>query len=164
MDKDRLVKYRQIKELLRNERPAVHAMLHDPLKIKKVCTLWVPHTLTDEQKAHRVKWCKNTQKKFQHGRSHDIVRLYYFDVPTKLQIRLSLFEDEAAPTEVRKSRSLEKKTIAVFFGKRGIIAKVMLNKQKTITYLWYTQTCLCQVLKKRKEFRPRSSLSLWVFH
>ena len=42
--------------------------------------------------------------------------LYYYDVPTKSQSRVSLFQDENTPVEVQKSRSVKKRMIAVFFG------------------------------------------------
>ena len=58
LEKSRRITYRQIGELLHISAPVVHCILHDCLKVKKVCTFWVPYALTEIQKLGRVKWCK----------------------------------------------------------------------------------------------------------
>lgn len=169
---DRRITYSQIEEALGISAPSVHKILHDILGVRKVCTLWVPHDLTAEQKDCRVKWCKKMQKKFENGTSAytnsivtgDETWLYYYDVPSKSRNKVWLFENEPTPTQPRKSRSVKKKMIAVFFSKRGLLDRVVLDSQRTVTANWYTNECLPRVLNKLKEIRPNSRLDTWFFH
>lgn len=49
--------------------------------------------------------------------------LYYYDVPSKLQLKIKVIQNEEMPTMVKQFRSLCKRMIAVFFSKRGIFAQ-----------------------------------------
>ena len=42
--------------------------------------------------------------------------------------------------EVRKSRPTKKRMTIAFFGKRGIVERVVFEKQRTIIRFWYIQT------------------------
>ncbi len=42
--------YKQIEDILRISSPAINSIIHDYLKLRKVCTRWVPHQLTNDQK------------------------------------------------------------------------------------------------------------------
>ena len=172
LNKSRRVTYRQIQELLHIGAPAVHSILHDHLHVKKVCTLWVPHVLKEEQKAHRVEWCQKMLNRFESRSTSDLnsivtgneTWLYYYDVPTQSDSRVWLCEDEDNPVVVRKSRSIKKIIITVFFGKRGVVERVVLETECAVTSSWYTQVCLPQVISRLKKLRPGSRLDTWYFH
>ena len=55
---NRRIIYKQIEENLTISAWTVNKIIHEHLHLRKVCTLFVPHKLTDEQKANRVEWCK----------------------------------------------------------------------------------------------------------
>lgn len=57
--------------------------------------------------------------------------LYYYDVSTKSQSKVWVFEDEEQSTVVKKARSVGKRMIVTYFGKRGLIKVMVLEKQKT---------------------------------
>nr|XP_026496311.1 uncharacterized protein LOC113400850 [Vanessa tameamea] len=59
--------------------------------------------------------------------------LYYYDVKSKSKNKAWVFEEEEQPTTVKQSRSVKKKMVVVFFGKRGIIKRITLDEQKTVT-------------------------------
>lgn len=59
--------------------------------------------------------------------------------------KIGVFEDENTPVVVKKSRSLKKKMIAVFFKP----SRVMLA-QKTVTVKWYIELCLSQIIESLK--------------
>ena len=65
--------------------------------------------------------------------------LYYYDVPTKSQSKVWVFEDEEVPVQVRKSESIGSRMVAMFFTKGGILTTVSLEKSKTLTFRWYTE-------------------------
>ncbi|UYV72377.1 hypothetical protein LAZ67_9002838 [Cordylochernes scorpioides] len=120
---------------------AIYSILNDHIKISKVCFLWVSHSLNDEQMTRRVSWCREMLKKFDNGSSRlvnsiitgDETWLHYFDVPTKAKNKVRIFEGESTPVSVRKSRSIKKKMLAVFFTVRGVVIREILEKQKTVT-------------------------------
>ena len=73
--------------------------------------------------------------------------LYYYDVLTKSQSKVWVFEDEEVPVQVRKSKSIGKRMVAMFFTKGGILTTVSLEKSKTPTVRWYTETWLPQLFE-----------------
>lgn len=172
LDKDRRVTYHQIEETLGLNAPAIRTILKEHLHVKKLCCLWVPHSLTEDQMTRRVKWCQEMLKKFDKGQSPyvnnivtgDETYLYYYDVPTKSQNKIWVFDEEDTPVAVRKSRSVKKKMIVVFFKSSGIVKRVVLDTQKTVTAKWYTENCLLQVIESLKSLRPNSRMDTWFFH
>ena len=73
--------------------------------------------------------------------------LYYFNVTTKSQSKVWVFEDEKVAVQVRKSKSIGKRMVAVFFTKGGILITVSLEKSKTVTAKRYTETYLPQLFE-----------------
>ena len=49
--------------------------------------------------------------------------------------------------QVRKSKSIGQRMVAVFFTKGGILISFSLEKTKTVTAKWYTETCLPQLFE-----------------
>ena len=102
--------------------------------------------MTEAQMANRVSWCREMLKKFKSGKASNVnsivtgdeTWLYYYDVPTKAQSKVWVFGDEDTPVTVRKSRSVKKRMVAVFFSVRGVVERVVLETQKTVTGKWYT--------------------------
>ena len=133
-----------------------------------LCTLWVSHTLFDEQRENRVKWCKKMLKKFKSGFAAEVnfiatgneKWLYYYNVRTESQSKVWVFEDEEVPMQVRKLKSIGKRMFAVFFSKGGILTTVLLEKSKTVTTKWYTKTCLPQLFENLVFRAPLDSFFL----
>ena len=102
---DRRITYKQIQEILGISAWAVNKILNEHLRVHKVCTLFVPHKLTDKERECRVDWCKKMLSKFKSRRSSEVFSivtgdetwLYYYDVPTESQSRVWVFEDEDYP-------------------------------------------------------------------
>ena len=63
--------------------------------------------------------------------------------------------------QVRKSKSICKRMVAVFFTKGGIQTTVSLEKSKTFTAKWYTETCLPQLFEN---LVSRAPLDSWFLH
>ncbi len=70
---------------------AINSIIHDYLKLRKVCARWVPHQLTDDQKQWRIQFCRHSLKRFEEGQSRrvfDIITgdeswFYHYDPETK---------------------------------------------------------------------------------
>lgn len=172
ISENRHVTYREIQHMLRLHAPTVHEIIHKHLRMRKVCSLFVPHLLTEAQRNARVSWCRQMLKTFESGTSTQVnsivtgdeTWLYYYDMPTKSQSKIWLCENEEPATKIKTARSVKKRMIVVFFGKRGIIKTVLLDTQKTVTASWYVNICLPQVIEALKNLRPKSRLDTWWFH
>ena len=90
--------------------------------------------------------------------------IYYYDVPTKSQRNILVYEGEENPTQARKSRSVGKGMMVGFFGKRDVIKMVMLEHQKTVTAKWYTETCLPRLMETLSNLRPELRMDSWFLH
>jgi len=72
---------------------AVSKIMHEYLRVRKIASRWVPHTLTESQKRICVEWCEEMLKRFERGNSRrvsDIVTgdeswIYQFDPENKRQ-------------------------------------------------------------------------------
>lgn len=168
----RNITHREIQDELQIGSQAVATILHDHLKVRKVASRWIPHLLTDEQKARRVDWCQFMMEKFDGGSSQavsyilttDESWIYCYDPLTKQQSAQWVFEEDNLPTKVVRGRSVNKKMIAVFFRRSGPVAVIPLEDQRTVTSLWYTETCLPQAFEQLGEDRPKSGTRGIFFH
>jgi histone-lysine N-methyltransferase SETMAR len=100
--------YEQIDYVLGIRSPEINSIIHDYLKLHKVCTRWVPHQLTDDQKRLGVQFCRQSLKKFEEGQSRhvfDIITgneswLYHYDPKTKEQSKVWASKTDPRPTKV----------------------------------------------------------------
>ena len=70
IERDRHITYREIQASLGIDMKAIYTILYDHLSVRKLCSRWIPHNLTEAQKQVRVKWSKEMLKKFNRGRSN----------------------------------------------------------------------------------------------
>ncbi|CAH1962388.1 unnamed protein product [Acanthoscelides obtectus] len=82
-----------IEASLKISETSIQKILHEELGVRKLVSRWIPHLLTEEQKAARVNWCQKTHDLFNFGNS-----------------KMS----EEKPTKVIRSRSVSKKMVAIF--------------------------------------------------
>ncbi|KAF2880544.1 hypothetical protein ILUMI_25631 [Ignelater luminosus] len=151
---NRRILYRQIKETLAISAPSVHKILHEHLKVRK--SGLVQKMLKD--------YANRAPRYLNNFVTGDETWLYYYNVRSKRKNQVWLFENEEAPTEVRKSRSIRKKMIVVFFTVTGILKRIVLDSQPTVTASWYLNKCLTQVVEQLKKLRSRSRMDTWHFH
>ena len=72
IEKDRRVTYLQIQHILKISALSVSLILHEHLKARKLCTLWIPYQLRGDQKDIQVNWSKDMLKKFNNGSSKQV--------------------------------------------------------------------------------------------
>lgn len=93
IEMDRHATYREIEASLGINVKQIHLILHKHLGVRKLCSRWIPHNLTDAQKKVRVKWCKEMLDRFNRGASHlvynivtgDETWIYSYEPETKQQ-------------------------------------------------------------------------------
>lgn len=151
---------------------SIRTILHDKLHLRKVCARWVPHQLTEEQKAARVTWCRTMLERFDAGQSRgaweilsgDETWIYSFDPETKQQSAQWVSSDSAPPQKFRRERSVAKQMVAVFVARTGHMATIPLEQQRTVTGQWYATQCLPQVLEAVEMRRPRTRTRGLLLH
>jgi histone-lysine N-methyltransferase SETMAR len=164
--------YKQIEDILGIHSPAIYSIIHDYLKLRKVCARWVPHQLTNDQKQWRIEFCRHSLKRFEEGQSRrvfDIITgdeswFYHYDPETKEQSKVWVSKTDPRPTKVHRNKSSGKRMVAVFFMKSSLIKAVPLETGETLNASWYINTCLPQVFKTVSERRPRSGLRGLILH
>ncbi|GFW67423.1 uncharacterized protein TNCV_3390941 [Trichonephila clavipes] len=72
----------------------------------------------------------------------------FFDVPTRQESKLGIFEDDPTPIMVKSQRAMKKVMYAVFHISTGLIKSIKLEGQKTVTANWYTTKCLPEILQE----------------
>ncbi|GFU40787.1 putative mariner transposase [Nephila pilipes] len=162
---DRHVTYREIEASLDISMTSINKILHEHLSVKKICSRWIPHNLTNAQKKARVDWCKEMLEKYIQGTSKAVYNIYTgdeswiyaYELETKQQSTVWVFQDEAKPTKVVRGRSTSKQMIACFFGINGHVATVALEQRRMVNSEWYMTICLPEVIgeirKKQKNRR-----------
>ncbi|GFW06840.1 histone-lysine N-methyltransferase SETMAR [Trichonephila clavipes] len=73
----------------------------------------------------------------------------FYDVPTRQESKVWVFENDPMPTMVKSQRAMKKVTYAVFFRSTGLIKAIKLEGQKTVTVNWYTtKSSLPEILQE----------------
>ena len=161
---DRHVTYRQLEASLGISKTTIQSILHEHLGVRKICSRWIPHNLTEAQKKGRVDWCQEMLQKFEGGRSKSVYNIvtgdetwiYAYEPESKQQSTVWVFHDEPNPTKVVRSRSTSKKMIACFFGCTGHVATIPLEDRRSVNAEWYTTICLPTVFDEiRKKNKKR---------
>jgi len=163
---------RRMKEVLGVGTAAVSSLLHNQLMAKKICPLFIPHDLTIQQKQARIKWCREMLDKFDNGRSKRVYQIvtgdetliYFFENLNRAQSKVWVFEGDPNPTLVRQPRNVDRRTFAIFFRRSGLVARVMVNKNKTVNANWYSIICLSVIIEELKKCRKNESLRGYLLH
>jgi hypothetical protein len=102
---------------------AIQSFMIIYLKLHKVCTRWVPHQLTDDQKRRCVQFCRQSLKRFEEGQSRrvfDIITgdeswFYHYDPKTKEQSKVWVSKADPRPTKVLQNKKLNATKLVDFF-------------------------------------------------
>ncbi|CAH2004492.1 unnamed protein product [Acanthoscelides obtectus] len=144
---DRHVTYREIEASLKISKTSIKKFSHEELGVRKLVSRWIPHLLTEEQKAARVNWCQKTLDQFASG---DESWIYCYESENKQQSAVWVFQGEEKPTKMD----------ATFLSKAGHIATIPLNEQRTVTADWYTIICLPKVITELRKINPEIRIIL----
>jgi len=168
IEEDRHVTYQEIQTSLGIGMSQIQKILHDELWVRKLISRWVPHNLSEEQKAARVTWCRATLQRFRGGTSNAVYNIvsgdeswiYSYEPDSKTQSTVWSFVNEPKPTKVTRSRSVSKKMVASFIAKSGHVATICLEDRKTVNADWYTTICLPEVIAELRKNNPKRRIIL----
>ena len=139
-----------------SEKISVQRILKKRLDLRKVCTRWVPHLLTEEQKTQRLKCARKLLKTYKGCNCQAISNL-----PTGDETWVHMVEpqrradnkqwkrkDKKRPCIDKRTISSKKMLYAVFFNSSGPVVQVPCPSGHTVTGRFYKNS----VQKKMKEF------------
>ena len=114
IEEDRHVTYQEIERYLSISMTSIHKILHEHLCVRKLCARWIPHLLKDAQKNARVDWYRKMISKYNCGASKAVYNIvtgdeswiYSYEPERKGQSAVWVFQCEAKPTKVVRSRSV----------------------------------------------------------
>ncbi|CAH1998175.1 unnamed protein product [Acanthoscelides obtectus] len=132
--------FRWYGEYKRSSRKISQKILHEELGVRKLVSRWIPHLLTEEQKAARVNWCQKTLDRFNSKNVYSIVSgdeswIYCYEPENKRQLAVWVFQG-------------------------GHIVTIPLNEQRTVTADWYTTICLPKVITDLRKINPERIIIL----
>ncbi|CAH2013217.1 unnamed protein product [Acanthoscelides obtectus] len=157
---DRHVTDREIEASLKISRTSIQKILHEELGVRKLVSRWIPHLLTEEQKAARANWCQKTLDRFNSEISKNVYSIvsgdeswiYCYEPENKRQSAVWVFQGEEKPTK--------SSMVAAFVSKAGHIATIPLNEQRTVTADWYTTICLPKFITELRKINPERRIIL----
>lgn len=172
VDEDRRVTVQEIEKEVGIAHSTVLKILHDELKMRKLCARWVPHQLSEDNIKARLTFCNTMLERFDAGSSKDVSYIvtgdetfvYNYDPETKEQSKQWVPEKEGAPTKFARQRSVGKIMIAVFFRRSGILEPIVLEPGQTVTAQWYSETCLPKLIDSLRDERPRTGEKNLLLH
>uniref|UniRef100_A0A1I8I3Y0 HTH_Tnp_4 domain-containing protein n=1 Tax=Macrostomum lignano TaxID=282301 RepID=A0A1I8I3Y0_9PLAT len=138
---------------------SAHNIMHEQLGRTKTCARWVPHLLTPEQQAERVRICRLWLQMFEpHGprRLSDVITgdecwISFFTMKDKQSNMVWLAEDEPRPEVLKTGFRSRKRMFTIFFNSQGVVSVNILPAGATVTARYYTDTVLPGVLQERQE-------------
>lgn len=144
---------RELASILDKSKTTIHRVLTEDLKLRNVCSVWIPHNLTDANKQTRVNCAKHIRRLFFAEDMESFCNKFvvqdetWFDlavVPTKQQNRCWLQMGQPRPQVARRKISAKKVMLLVAFtpNKRFSITAVppaeTVNSDRIIDFVRHT--------------------------
>jgi histone-lysine N-methyltransferase SETMAR len=136
----------------------VKHILCEDLKMRKVNFKWVPHSLSDSQKAARVQISQQLLDFLNSRSSRTLCNVYtgdetwvYLDNP---RTSMWIGADVERPTRTRRSVASPKRMFWVEFSRTGIGAVVMLPPGESFNKAFFTESILPSIVEHRARNRP----------
>ena len=127
----------------------INRIIHDELKLKKLCARWIPHQLTEKCKQQRMEICQENLAKLESGqwRLCDIITgdetwIYHRSIASKQNNMTWCSEGASSATVVKRNQSDQKNMFVVFFRTTGSAFIHMIKSQNSITGAYYKNNCL----------------------
>nr|CAH7751414.1 unnamed protein product [Callosobruchus chinensis] len=151
--KDRRLSLRMISDLSNIDRETVRKILHEDLKMTKVCAKMVPKNLTPEQKENRKNICIDIMQQLEAdpGLLEKVVTcdktwIFQYDPETKRQSMHWKTQSSPRMKKARMSKSKLKAMLIIFFDVRGVIMVEWVPQGQTVNQKYYIE-----VLEKLRE-------------
>ena len=142
---------------------SIYRILTEHLGLRKVCSRFVRHKLTDAEKALRIQHLKDIIKEAKKNRNFlysivtgDETWCFKYDPKTKRQSAECKAPDEPKPKKSRMEKSKIKTLLVTFYDSKGIIHKEFVPPGKMVNteyYLGVMKRLLARIRRVRPEYR-----------
>ena len=171
MDKDRRVSLKTISAQFDVSLGTIHTILREELKIRKICTRFVPRVLRENQKE---RFCHDSREMVELINSDPAVLdalvtfdeswIYCYEPESKRQSSQWKHAGSPRPKKARQSKSTHKLLIISFFDSTGMIYMHWVPTGQTVNKEYYVETSR-EFRKRFRRKRPALFKSgQWHFH
>ena len=171
IDKDRRVSIETISAQFVVSVGTVHTIIHEELKMQKICAKFVPRVLREDQKERR---CHDSREMVELINSDPAVLdalltcdenwIYCYDPETKRQSSQWKHADSLRPKKARQSKSTHKLLMIPIFDSTGMIDMHWVPTWQTVNKEYYVEV-LREFRKRFRRMRPALFKSgQWRFH
>ena len=136
IEEDACYTVQEIEELSGIRSSSVLKILRERPGLRKICTSWVPHLLTDEQKQSRVRLASQVIEKYDKCDPHcleEIVTgdeswIYHFQPDSKAKIKVWVLSEGNRPVIAHRSKTSNRMLYAIFFDSKGLVLQIPVRR------------------------------------
>ena len=129
-------------------------ILGERLGLRKICTRWVPHSLTDEQKQSPVRLASQVIEKYDKCdpcRLEEIVTgdetwSYHFQPDSKAKNKVWVSSEGDRPVIAGRCKTSNRMLYAIFFDSKGPVLHIPVPKGSSVTGKFYRESVLTQLV------------------
>lgn len=158
---DRSATVRMMEEDLGINRETIRLIIKEDLGKTKVCSRFVPHHLTDDQKRGRVRHCRDLVSTAENNRNFlksivtgDETWCFQYDPETKRQSAEWKSSGSPKSKKVRQAPSKIKTMLIVFYDSIGIVHHEFVPTGQTVNAAFYLEV-LRRLLARIRRIRPQ---------
>ena len=141
-------------------------ILRKRLGLRKICTRWVPHLLTDEQKQIRVRLASQFIEKYDKcdpRRLEEIVTgdetwIYHFQPDSKAKKKVWVSSEGDRPVIACHCKISNRMLYAIFLDSKGPVLQIPVPKGSSVTGKFYRETLLTPLVDFYQKRRPRTGV------
>ena len=143
--RDRQISIRRVAEELAIPKTTIHEIMNNHMSVKRVCSQWVPKSLTPIQRASREDCCQellqhsevNPAKFFDCIITGDESWIHHYDPLSQLEAKVWKRLGKETRTRLHQERSAGKVMMIIFWNKDGVLLTEYLPRGTTINGPWY---------------------------
>ena len=152
----------EIEELSGIHSSSVLKILRERLGLRKICTRWVLHLLTDEQKQSQVGLASQVIEKYDKCdpcRLEEIVTgdetwIYHFQPDSKAKNKVWVSSEGNRPVMARRCKTSNRMLYVIFFDWKGPVRQIPVPKGSSVTGKFYRESVLTQFVDFYQKRRP----------
>ena len=156
----------EIEELSGIHSLSVLKILREQLGLRKICTRWVPHLLTDEQKQSLVRLALQVIEKYdkcdplclEEIVTGDEIWIYHFQPHSKAKIKVWVSSEGNRPVIAGRCKTSNRMLYAILFDSKGPVLQIPDPKGSSVTGKFYRESVLTQLLDFCQKRRPRTGV------
>ena len=170
--RDRQISIRRVADELNIPKSSVHRIMGEHLGMKKVCTRWVPKSLTPLQRMNRVYCCEELLQEseadsvdfFSRIVAGDESWVYRYDPLSQQEAKVRKMPGESTPRHLPGQRSTGKTMMIIFWDQDGVLLTDYMPRGVAVNGSHYASLIerLCSLIHKKR--RSKSSRGVLLLH